>query len=376
MKKYIVGGGILLILGGAFVLYRQFSPINSDTMGRRVIPRPSGSFDTDLPAESIIAQDLDTPWGLVFLPDRSLLLTERPGRVVRISPAGVKMTVATLYQVQEIGEGGLLGIDIHPDFSSNNLVYLYYTYRNDGNNTLNRVVQMRYESDSLSDEKIIVDQIPGASNHNGGRIKFGPDKRLYITTGDAQEPSQAQERDSLAGKILRVNDDGTAATGNPFNTKVYSYGHRNPQGLTWDEQGRLWATEHGRSGIQSGLDELNLIEPGKNYGWPDIEGDRERDGMETPRAHSGGSVTWAPGGATYLNGSIFFTGLRGRSLYEARVEGDTVTVTDHLQGTYGRIRDVIVGPDGMLYIATSNEDGRGIPAASDDRIIRIHSSSL
>ncbi|OGK39728.1 hypothetical protein A3A74_04510 [Candidatus Roizmanbacteria bacterium RIFCSPLOWO2_01_FULL_35_13] len=241
---------------------------------------------------------------------------------------------------------------------------------------------MRYtELDGkLSEEKIIVDQIPGNSNHNGGRIKFGPDKNLYITTGDAQEPSLAQNKNSLAGKILRVTDNGQPVTDNPFGNRTYTYGHRNPQGIDWDDSGRLWATEHGRSGIQSGLDELNLIEPGKNYGWPEIQGDESRSDMETPVINSGTNITWAPSGAAFIGDSLFFGGLRGQTLYEAfyktNVQFKKADIKEHFKGDFGRIREVIKGPDGMLYITTSNRDGRGFPKENDDKIIRINPAKL
>ena len=199
----------------------------------------------------VIAENLDTPWGLVFLPDKNILFTERPGKV-RLINTNDKLDqkpVIEIAAVKEISEGGLLGITIHPDFIHNSYVYLYYTYEGNNEKTWNKVVRMTYKNNTLSEERIIIDQIPGAPNHNGGRIKFGPDNLLYVTTGDAQNPSQAQDVESLAGKILRVTDDGQEAPGNPFNNLIYSYGHRNPQGLTWDNIGRLWSTEHGRSGV-------------------------------------------------------------------------------------------------------------------------------
>lgn len=269
-----------------------------------------------------------------------------------------------------------MGIALHPDFQSNNYIYLYYTYEAQGNNTLNRVVRMTYSDRALKDEKIIVDRIPGASNHNGGRIKFGPDNFLYITTGDAQEPSLAQDRNSLAGKILRVTDDGKPASGNPFSNLMYSYGHRNTQGIAWDDNGSLWQTEHGRS-APTGLDEVNLIEPGKNYGWPEIQGDEERSGMVTPIRNSGPSTTWAPGGNAIIEKSLFFSGLRGETLYEAMIQDSQISeFREHFKGEYGRLREVIAGPDGMLYITTSNLDGRGSPATGDDKILRINPSKL
>jgi len=327
-----------------------------------------------IPTTTSIAENLDTPWALAFLPDGSILVTERPGRVRLVDNNGQleNTPVATIPSVKEIGEGGLLGIALHPDFSANHFVYLYYTYSGNGINTLNRVVQMTYTNNQLRDEKIILDGIPGASNHNGGRIKFGPDKLLYIGTGDAQEPSQAQNTNTLGGKILRVTDEGKPAPGNPFNNLVYSYGHRNVQGLAWDNNGNLWATEHGRSGITTGFDELNLIENGKNYGWPDIEGDKTRAGMVPPKKNSGATTTWAPSGAAFVGNSLFFAGLRGQTLYEAVIQNNQVTaIKKHFVGQFGRLREVIAGPDGMLYITTSNRDGRGNPQTGDDKIIRI-----
>lgn len=327
---------------------------------------------------TLLAQNLDTPWAIAFLPDKSMLVTERPGRVRFVDKNGKleETPIAQLSSVKEIGEGGLLGITLHPDFSKNNAVYLYYTYDQQNGNTRNRVVRMVYKDKKLSDEKIIVDTIPGASNHNGGRIKFGPDGFLYITTGDAQEPSLAQDTRSLAGKILRVTDEGKPADGNPFTNEVYSYGHRNSQGIAWDGEGQLWSTEHGRSGIQSGLDEINKIEKGANYGWPLIQGDEKREGMKTPLVHSGGSSTWAPGSAAIMDEHLFFGGLRGNALYKAVIKNDRMDVSEYFKGRYGRIREVIVGPDALLYITTSNMDGRGTPKEHDDKIFRIDPSKL
>jgi len=325
----------------------------------------------------VIAENLDTPWGLVFLPDKNILFTERPGKV-RLINTNDKLDqkpVIEIAAVKEISEGGLLGITIHPDFIHNSYVYLYYTYEGNNEKTWNKVVRMTYKNNTLSEERIIIDQIPGAPNHNGGRIKFGPDNLLYVTTGDAQNPSQAQDVESLAGKILRVTDDGQEAPGNPFNNLIYSYGHRNPQGLTWDNIGRLWSTEHGRSGALSGLDELNLIEKGANYGWPKIQGDESGNNMSTPKLHSG-SETWAPAGAVFFKSSILFTGLRGQALYEAKIDVNNITLKQHFSNRFGRLRDIILGPDNMLYIMTSNLDGRGNPKPKDDKILKIDPKSI
>ena len=193
--------------------------------------------------------------------------------------------------------------------------------------------------------------------------------------------SRGQDLRNPLGKILRIDpqpgrhDEGySVPEDNPFGNYVYSYGHRNPQGLTWDDAGRLWSTEHGRSGALSGLDELNLVENGKNYGWPEIHGQEIRAGMETPKLHSGQFATWAPAGAAYVDGSIFFGGLRGEALYEAIIDGSvggSIELRENFKNEFGRIREVILGPDGAFYITTSNRDGRGSPVVEDDRVIRI-----
>src|SRR3990167_8919408 len=282
---------ILAVIGVAYYLYPTLysikpdtseTPALSDLMNPNLRGENSGTESSDsrasIPVETIVAQGLDTPWAIAFLPDGNMLVTERKGAVRLVDKSGNLQSepVVTINTVKEIGEGGLLGMTLHPKFPENGWVYLYYTYESQGDNTKNQVVRMKYTNGQLTDEQIILDNIPGASNHNGGRIKFGPDNYLYITTGDAQEPSLAQTKSSLAGKILRVTDEGKPTPGNTFNTMVYSWGHRNPQGIAWDSNGNLWETEHGPSGgsLGTGNDEVNLIEPGKNYGWPVIQGDQ------------------------------------------------------------------------------------------------------
>jgi glucose/arabinose dehydrogenase len=367
---------ILAVVSGKF-LYNRFLglPLESSQNQQGSSGKPQEISNASV--TTVIAENLDTPWGIAFLPDGNMLVTERPGTVKHVNTKQKTVTdVTQLRQVKEIGEGGLLGIALHPDFEKNNFVYFYYTYDAQGSNTRNRVVRMSYANNSLAQEKIIVDRIPGASNHNGGRIKFGPDRNLYITTGDAQEPSLAQERNSLAGKILRVTDEGQKVPGNPFNNQIFSYGHRNPQGITWDDKGNLWQTEHGRS-LPTGFDEINLIESGKNYGWPVIQGDESQSGMTTPVRHSGPTTVWAPGSAAIAKTSLFFGGLRGQALFEGVIDNGKITeVKEHFKGEFGRIREVVVGPDGMIYITTSNRDGRGNPAREDDRIVRIDPNKL
>lgn len=327
------------------------------------------------PFAASVAKRLDTPWALDFLPDGSIIFTERAGRIRLIDAKEGLLpdSLLTIDEVAHTGEGGLLGIAAHPDFTRNSFVYVYYTYRN-GTGLANKVVRFRMQGNNLLDEKLIIDGIPGASIHDGGRIKFGPDGFLYITTGDAAVSNSAQDKNSLAGKILRLNDDGTIPANNPFpGSPVYSFGHRNPQGLAWDKMGRLWATEHG----SQAYDELNLIEPGKNYGWPDIRGDEKARGLTNPVIHSG-TDTWAPTGIAYFEGSLFFAGLRGQSLFEVIVDkiDEKPTFRRHLNRDFGRLRDAVAGPDNYLYILTSNRDGRGVLTEDDDQIIRINPDKL
>ncbi len=377
-KIFLVVALLVLSASGAYMM-RQNTQTQQSTPPLSKSPTSLSQKEaSSSPRIEVIAQNLTVPWDMVFLPNGSMLITERPGRVRMVDSSGklVEKPIAILTNVNQTGESGLHGIALHPDFESNNYLYLYYTYDGNEDNTLNRVSRFTFINNSLQNEQIIVDKIPGASNHDGGRIRFGPDNFLYISTGDASEPSLAQNKNSLAGKILRVTDEGKAAPGNPFTNRAYSLGHRNPQGLTWSESGEFYSTEHGRSGIQSGLDELNRIEAGKNYGWPIIEGDKTQNGLVTPLLNSGSGTTWAPSSAAYLEGDVFFTGLRGQSLYRVSIEGATPKLDSFLSSEYGRLRNVIVGPDGLLYISTSNRDGRGIPNGNDDQILRVNPSKL
>ena len=220
---------------------------------------PFGVESAPKPDVEIIAENLKIPWEIAFLPEGDLLATERPGTLKRIGKEG---RVYNIEGVEHIGEGGLLGMALHPQFAENRWIYLYLTTKT-GDELKNRVERYYFQNNRLSDKKIIIDGIPGAAYHDGGRIAFGPDGNLYITTGDAGNSQLAQDVNSFAGKILHLKDDGSVPSDNPFGNAVWSYGHRNPQGLAWDDQGRLWATEHGRSGVLSGFDEFNLIEKGK-----------------------------------------------------------------------------------------------------------------
>lgn len=340
------------------------------------VPAPAPPIERpgdDAPLVVSLAQNLEVPWALDFLPDGSFILTERSGkiRLVDLGDGLLSEPLLVIAEVTQRGEGGLLGIAVHPDFSQNSFIYVYYTYQQ-GNDLSNRVERFYIPDRTLVERKVIIQGIPGASIHNGGRLKFGPDGMLYVTTGDAAMPNLAQDRDSLTGKILRLRDDGSIPVDNPFpGSPVYSLGHRNPQGLAWDSQERLWATEHS----SSASDELNLIQPGQNYGWPVVRGDEVANGMISPVIHSG-SDTWAPSGLAFLDGSLYFAGLRGQSLYQVTLPNQPGIPKRHLRQSFGRLREVAVGPDDFLYILTSNRDGRGVPASGDDQLIRINPDKL
>ncbi|CAG0974883.1 Aldose sugar dehydrogenase YliI [Anaerolineae bacterium] len=336
------------------------------------------------PSIEIFAKGLDTPWGIDFASDGRAFFTERLG-VIRVMQNGKLQTEPWIkMDSNEVGEGGLLGLALDPQFAQNHFVYVAYTYRAQNGRLQNRLVRLRDDNGKGVLDKTLLDGAEGNSNHDGGRVKFGPDGEVYWTVGDSQNTALAQDVKSLNGKILRLNSDGTIPADNPFpNSPVYSYGHRNPQGLAWQPgTKRLYATEHGPSGVNPNCcrDEVNLIEPGKNYGWSLITGDQTREGMLAPVLHSGNTTTWAPSGATFATrgpwaGSLLFGGLRGQALYRVMLDkNDPRKVANFekmFEGEYGRLRDVVEGPDGALYVLTSNRDGRGSPTSDDDRILRI-----
>lgn len=343
-----------------------------------VIMISTGSGPTAPPTVEALATGLDTPWGMAFTPDGALLITERGGfiRLYRNGALQPNPVADLRSDVRAEGEGGLLGIAVDPAFAQNRHIYVYHSYTGAGGAMLNRVV--RYQlSDAFvaTSPQVVIDGIPGSSIHNGGRIEFGPDGMLYITAGDAAETSLAQETGSLGGKILRIRADGTVPD-NPFGpSAVYSMGHRNPQGLDWDAVGQLYATEHG----PVGQDEVNRIFGGSNYGWPTVTGAPGDPRFVDPLRVYTPSI--APSGATFYDGSrlpcwqgdYFFATLRGAHLHRLDfvAPGQIAGEERLLDGQFGRLRDVEVGPDGLLYVITSNRDGRGDPAPSDDRLLRI-----
>ncbi len=330
---------------------------------------------------------VEVPWGFAWLPNGDLLVTERPGRVRLIE--GGKLRPEPVYTVPDVepsSESGLMDISLHPDHARNNFVYLAYSYNKDGRHV--KVVRYRYTDRSLSEPTVIIENIPGAPNHAGMRARFGPDGKLYVTTGDATDWNLAQKLDSLAGKTLRLNDDGTVPADNPFiktagaRPEIWTYGHRNAQGMAWQPgSGLMFQTEHGPStfeGKGSGGDEANIVETGNNYGWPEIHHTQTRTGMISPLLEY--SPACAPASAMFYNGSalpafkgnFFFGCLRGRTITRVVMNGRNVVSQENLlEGKYGRIREMAEGPDGFIYFSTSNRDGRGSPAKEDDRIMRI-----
>jgi glucose/arabinose dehydrogenase len=324
-----------------------------------------------------VATGLAVPWALAFAPDGRLFFTERGGQVRVIEESGLAPEPVAVLPVASVGESGLMGLALDPSFDQNGFLYVMYTHAGLGG-LRNRVSRLRVTGNRAGGEQVILGDIPGAAIHDGGRLRFGPDGKLYVTTGDASDPEQAQSRESLAGKILRLNGDGSIPYDNPFpGSLVYSLGHRNPQGLDWRPgSGQLFATEHG----PTGNDEVNRIEAGANYGWPSIQGREQASGMTSPLATFSPAV--APSGASFYNsdlisewkGSFFFATLRGRHLHRMVFTGDGsgVALSERLfEGRFGRLRDVVAGPDGVLYVATNNRDGRGDPGVEDDRILRI-----
>jgi glucose/arabinose dehydrogenase len=323
---------------------------------------PSGAPNLGAPQE--VASGLDVPWGLAFLPDGNALVAERDSaRILAVSPGGGQpREVYEVPGVEPGGEGGLLGLAVSPNYATDRYVYAYFTAGSD-----NRIV--RFRLDGGGDPDVVFDGISKASNHNGGRIAFGPDGMLYAGTGDAAEEDSSQDPDDPNGKILRLTPDGDPAPGNPrAGSPVYSLGHRNVQGLAWDSEGRLFAIEFG----QNRLDEVNLIQAGRNYGWPEVEGDGDTDGGR----YTNPLVTWStdeasPSGAAIAGDTLYVAALRGERLWTVPLrDGETGEPRAELADRYGRLRTVEVAPDGALWVTTSNRDGRGDVRDGDDRILR------
>lgn len=314
-----------------------------------------------------VAQGLDIPWSIARSDD-VFYLSERPGKIIKID--GNKKTEQQVdldKEVSTAAEAGLLGFVLAPDFKDSKEAYAYYTYED--NNQFNRIVKLKLENDTWKEDEVLIDKIPSGQYHHGGRLKIGPDDKLYATTGDASDEQNAQDKDTLGGKILSINLDGSKPKDNPIsNSYVYSYGHRNPQGIVWTPDGQMYASEHGNQAN----DEINEIKEGQNYGWPVIEGNEENDNMETPIFTSGSDDTWAPSGIAFKDGIIYSAALRGEGIMKFDVEKDEMK---KVATKYGRIRDVYIVNDD-LYFVSNNTDGRGNPSQNDDKMYKVSLSQL
>jgi len=336
----------------------------------------------------IVAKNLDIPWAMEFSPDRRLFFTEREGKVKVLSNNKITTLLELKVEARKNDEGGVLGLALSPKFAVDSHVYLYYTSKQNGN-VLNKVSRFTEQDSELVDEVVIINNIPGGRVHNGGRIKFGPDGKLFITTGETWKRDLAQDLSRLGGKILRINEDGTIPQDNPWrNSPIYCYGNRNSQGIAWHPvTNTLFASEHGPSGENGwrAHDEINIIKPGGNYGWPEVIGDSDNPKFIDPLIHTGDD-TWAPSGITFYSGnrieewknSLLVANLRGRHLRIINLkEPDFSNIKSSYPlytNEFGRLRDVLMCSDEFVYICISNKDGRGEPIAEDDVIVRVKSS--
>ncbi len=343
------------------------------TVAAEVVDLPQG-----LGVETVV-EGLEIPWDLAFTPDGRILITERPGRIRAVKDGALQDAPYATIEVFHRSEAGLMGITLHPDFASSGYLYVCYTYR-EGRSTFNRIARLTDQGDGADDHHVILDRIPGATRHDGCRIRFGADGYLYATTGDATDPRLSQDLDSLAGKVLRMAADGSVPPDNPFpGSLVYTWGHRNPQGLDWHPvTGDIFITEHGPSED----DEVNVLEPGKNYGWPEVTG--AAGVPEYVDSTLALTPTVAIAGAAFVTGdklpdawqgNLVFAALKSSHLQRVALEPpDYRAVTPRqtlFQDKFGRLRAVVMGPDGYLYFTTSNRDGRGRPRDGDDRLLRL-----
>jgi glucose/arabinose dehydrogenase len=374
VRKSLLGiAGVIIIIIAISVATVLSTP--SDTTVP--IPEPATTDNANQTNKGIrtIAQNLDVPWAIDIAVDNRIFFTEKPGRLGMIHANGTLASESVVnIHTEDIGEAGLMGLALHPNFTQNHLMYVYHTYAKNGG-LYNKVLMLTEKNNKIVNSKIILDGIPASDSNNGGRIKFGPDGKLYVSTGDSETPELAQNTKSLAGKLLRLNDDGTIPDDNPIpESPVYSYGHRDIQGFAWHPiTKKLYASEHG----PAGNDEVNIIEPGSNYGWPIEVCNHSTSSapirFETPEYCFNPEI--APSGLTiaasnklgYQN-DILFTTLRGSHLHHIDLE---TRIQDNVLVGYGRLSDIVEAHDGSLYVLTTNRNAIGIGNANDDHILQI-----
>jgi glucose/arabinose dehydrogenase len=359
-KKIQVAAIVVAIVFSVLVLTSPTDPIP--------LPIPNSNSESDF--VTILAENLDKPRAIAVSNDR-IFVTEKDGLIKVIQNNTLLESPLATLSGADVFDGGLLGIALHPNFSTNHYMYVFLTYEED-DNLWNKILRITESDNKLQNAETILDKIPGSSFTNGGFIKFGPDEKLYVGTGTVSNASHLpQDLNSLSGKILRLNDDGTIPNDNPFsNSHVYSLGHRNPQGMTWDDDGNLFVAEFG----PEKNDEINLIQAGKNYGWPEEQCSGDKDFEDAllcydPSIEPGGILFYS-GGSLDFESSFIMASMRAANLYQLDFEEGLSSQKSILSGI-GRVRDVVQGPDGSLYVITSNTDGKGFPDSMDDKLLRI-----
>lgn len=373
-RAFGIGLGFLLLAVLAITgiwLYPQFQP----QVAQKTQPRTNKLSRVHYTVQTV-ARNLSVPWAIVFTDANRMLVTERIGKITEIKD-GTQKTLISFKEVSQTGEEGLMGMALDPDYKTNNLLYVCLAYSKNGK-LVNAVKTLEDKKNSIAEVQTILDDVPAAQYHAGCRLRVGPDTKLYVSAGDALQKNSAQDITSLAGKILRLNLDGTIPSDNPFpNSYVFSYGHRNVQGFDWHPiTGKMYASEHGPSLIDGppGGDEVNLIKQGTNYGWPIVSHEKSTEGMEDPLIVFTPAV--APASGSFYSGKVypqftnlfFFGGLRGEGIFGVTVENNKKATYQKLDVQVGRVREVVEGPDGLIYFSTSNTDGRGQIRAGDDAI--------
>ena len=350
----------IAIIFSAFVLTSPTDPIP--------LPEPNSNSESEFII--VLAENLDKPRAIAVSDDR-IFVTEKDGLIRVIQNNILLESPLAALRSADVFDGGLLGIALHPNFVNNHYMYVFLTYDEDGN-LWNKILRITESENKLQNAETIFDKIPGSSFTNGGFIKFGPDEKLYIGTGTVSDASHLpQDLNSLSGKILRINDDGTIPNDNPFtDSPIYSFGHRNPQGMTWDDDGNLFVAEFG----PEKNDEINLIQSGKNYGWPEQQCSSDENFENAILCYD---PSIEPGGILFYSGDILdfespfiMASMRAANLYQLDFEEGLSSQKSILSGV-GRVRDVVQGPDGSLYVITSNTDGKGFPDSMDDKLLRI-----